>query len=124
MTALRETKWCPPSSCCGVNKNAYAWVMARLKRQGKTETFSVSVSARTRKQLKQAADRSYGGNVSALIEAIAEEAARHEALDWLIGGAPPIDERAYEAFLAEMAHERAPHERAGAKKSRGRRRAA
>ena len=89
----------------------------RLKRKGKTETFSVSVSAETRRQLKRAADRAYEGNVSALIEAIAKEAARHEALEWLIDRAPPIDEAAYNAFLAEMVD--APRER-GAKKGRGR----
>ena len=76
--------------------------MARLKRKGKTETFSVSVSSETRARLRKAADRSYGGNVSALIEAIAEEAVRHEAIDWLLERFPPIDETAYDSFLREM----------------------
>lgn len=76
--------------------------MARLKRKGTTRTFSVSVSRETRKKLKTAANRSYGGNVSALIEAIALEADRQAALDRLIRDAPPIDERAYAAFLEEM----------------------
>ena len=44
-----------------------------------------------------------GGNVSALIEAIALEAERQEALDWLLHRAPPIDDRAFEAFMKEMA---------------------
>ena len=44
-----------------------------------------------------------GGNVSALIEAIALEAERQEALDWLLHRAPPIDDRVFEAFMREMA---------------------
>lgn len=76
--------------------------MARLKRKGATETFSVSVSSETRKKLRRAADRAFGGNVSALIEAIAVEADRQDALDWLLHRAPPIDEDAYGAFLTEM----------------------
>lgn len=76
--------------------------MARLKRKGAKNTFSVSVSSETRRRLKAAANRAYGGNVSALIEAIAREADRQAALDRLIRDAPPIDEDAYAAFLAEM----------------------
>jgi post-segregation antitoxin (ccd killing protein) len=85
--------------------------VARLNRKGKTETFSVSVSSETRKQLKRAADRAYAGNVSALIEAIAREATRHEALEWLIDRAAPIDEKAYRAFLDEVESEGAPKKR-------------
>ena len=77
--------------------------MARLKRKGATETFSVSVSPATKKALKRAAERSFGGNVSAVIEAIALEADRRDALDWLLRRAPPVDERDFEAFMKEMA---------------------
>jgi hypothetical protein len=63
--------------------------MARLKRRGKMETFSVSVSAVTKLRLRKAADRAYGGNVSALIESIALEADRQGALDGLRGGMVP-----------------------------------
>jgi hypothetical protein len=70
--------------------------------RGKLETFSVSVSAETRTRLRRAAERSYGGNVSALIEAIAVEADRRGALDWLLERLPPVDEDAYQAFLKEM----------------------
>jgi len=77
--------------------------MARLKRTGKTETFSVSVSSDTKRRLRRAAERVAGGNVSALIEAIALEAERQEALDWLLHRAPPIDDRVFEAFMREMA---------------------
>ena len=76
--------------------------MARLKRHGKTETFSVSVSRETKARLRRAADRVYGGNVSAVIEAIALEADRQEALDWLLHRAPPIDDREFEMFMKEM----------------------
>lgn len=76
--------------------------MARLKRRGTSTTFSVSVSATTLRKLKSAAKRAYGGNVSALVEAIAVEADRQAALDRLLRDSPPIDERAYAAFLKEM----------------------
>ena len=76
--------------------------VARLKRKGRTETFSVSVSPETKERLRRAADRAYGGNVSALIEAIAREADRIEALDWLLERAEPIPDDTYEAFLREM----------------------
>lgn len=77
--------------------------MARLKRSGATKTFSVSVSQETQRKLKKAANRAYGGNVSALIEAIAIEADRQAALERLLRDAPPIDETAYTEFLREMA---------------------
>jgi hypothetical protein len=76
--------------------------MARLKRSGTNKTFSVSVSVGTLRKLKAAAKQSYGGNVSALVEAIALEADRQAALGRLLRDAPPVDERAYEAFLKEM----------------------
>ncbi len=77
--------------------------MARLKRKGDTETFSVSVSPATRARLRKAADRAYGGNVSALIEAIALEADRQGALAWLVHRGPQIDDEAFGAFMKEMA---------------------
>jgi post-segregation antitoxin (ccd killing protein) len=76
--------------------------MPRLKRSGKMETFSVSVSPETKARLRKAADRAYGGNVSALIEAIAQEADRQDALDWLLQRARPMDDRAFEVFMKEM----------------------
>jgi hypothetical protein len=77
--------------------------MPRLKRTGNMQTFSVSVSAETKARLRKAANRAYGGNVSALIEAIALEADRRDALDWLLYRVPPIDDKAFEAFMKEMA---------------------
>ena len=61
------------------------------------------MSAATKARLRRAADRAYGGNVSAVIEAIAIEADRQEALDWLIHRAPPVDDAAFDAFMREMA---------------------
>jgi hypothetical protein len=77
--------------------------MRRPRRKGKTETFSVSVSAETKARLRRAADRAYGGNVSAVIEAIALEADRQEALEWLLARATPIDDEVFEDFMKEMA---------------------
>jgi hypothetical protein len=76
--------------------------MARMKRKGVMTTFSVSVSPATKARLKKAAERGYGGNVSALIEAIALEADRRDALDWLLGRAAPVDDAAFEEFMNEM----------------------
>jgi hypothetical protein len=76
--------------------------MARLKRKGTNKTFSVSVSGSTLRKLKAAAKRSYGGNVSALVEAIALEADRQAALHRLLRDSPPVDEGVYAAFLKEM----------------------
>ena len=69
---------------------------ARKKRAGKTETFSVSVDAATKEQLKAAADRLHNGNMSRLFTAVArrltEDAAFERAWQWY-GGAPPSDEQ-------------------------------
>jgi len=45
--------------------------------------------------------RSYGGNVSALVAAIAKEAKRLAALDWLLAGSDITDEQRGD-FLAEV----------------------
>ncbi len=63
----------------------------------------MSVSAATKARLRKAADRAYGGNVSALIEAIAVEADRQGALDWLLQRVASTDDRAFDAFMKEMA---------------------
>jgi hypothetical protein len=76
--------------------------MPRLKRKGRMETFSVSVSPETKIRLRKAADRAYGGNMSAVIEAIALEADRQHALEWLLRRAPAGSDQAFEAFLKEM----------------------
>jgi post-segregation antitoxin (ccd killing protein) len=71
------------------------------KRPGNTATFSISVDLETQRILKKEAARSYGGNVSALVAAIAKEAKLQAALDWLLEGTKITDaERT--AFLAEV----------------------
>jgi post-segregation antitoxin (ccd killing protein) len=80
------------------------------RRAGKTATFSISVDVETQRILKEEAIRSYGGNVSALVAAIAKEAKRQAALDWLLQGAEVSDE-ARAAFLAEVDGKRTPKKR-------------
>lgn len=67
----------------------------------------------TQRVLKAEAKRSYGGNVSALVAAIAIEAKRQSALDWLLqrSGTPPMTEAERDALLAEIDAERAPRKR-------------
>lgn len=62
----------------------------------------MSGSPATKVRLKNAADRGYGGNVSALIEAIALDADRQHALDLLIHRVPPIEDRSFDGFMSEM----------------------
>jgi post-segregation antitoxin (ccd killing protein) len=74
------------------------------KRAGKTATFSISVDAATQRILKEEAKRSYGGNVSALVAAIAKEAKRQSALDWLLQrpGTTRMTDAERDALLAEI----------------------
>src|SRR5687767_7050274 len=51
----------------------------RRRRAGATETFSVSVDPRTKRALRALADDAYGGNLSALVTDLAEEARRRMA---------------------------------------------
>lgn len=68
------------------------------KRAGKTETFSVSVDAATKAQLKAAADRLHQGNMSRLFTAVArrltEDAAFDRAWQWYGGPLPTAEETA------------------------------
>ena len=61
----------------------------KRKRAGKTQTFSVSVDAATKAQLKAAADRLHRGNMSRLFTAVArrltEDAAFERAWRWYGG---------------------------------------
>lgn len=71
---------------------------AHKKRAGKTETFSVSVDAATKRQLKAAADRLHQGNMSRLFTAVArrltEDAAFERAWQWYGGPLPTDEEKA------------------------------
>jgi post-segregation antitoxin (ccd killing protein) len=73
------------------------------RRAGKTATISISVGEETRRILKAEAKRAYGGNVSALVAAIAKEAKRQHALDWPLqrSGTPPMTSAERDALLAE-----------------------
>lgn len=54
--------------------------MAKKKRRvGATETFSVSVDPETKQALCALADSEFGGNLSALVTDLAEEARRRKA---------------------------------------------
>jgi hypothetical protein len=62
-------------------ESCYIFSMKRAKhrRAGATETFSVSVDPETKKALRNLADADYGGNLSALVTDLAEEARRRMA---------------------------------------------
>ncbi|MGH7280138.1 MAG: hypothetical protein ACRELY_01320 [Polyangiaceae bacterium] len=73
-------------------------------RAGKTVTFSISVDVETQKILKREAKRGFEGNVSALITAMAQDAKRQAAAEWLLsrpGVRRPTDEEMDE-FMAEV----------------------
>lgn len=84
-------------------------------RAGKTVTFSISVDEETQRILKSEAERSYGGNVSALVSAIAKEAKRQAALDWLLQRArhAPMTDAERDALLAEIDGAPNPRRRRG-----------
>jgi post-segregation antitoxin (ccd killing protein) len=75
-----------------------------VKRAGRTATLSISVDDDTKRILKDEAKRNYGGNVSALVTAIAKEAKRQSALDWLLQrpGTKPMTDAERDALLAEI----------------------
>lgn len=73
----------------------------KKQRSGNTATFSISVDRETQRILKEEAARSYGGNVSALVAAIAKEAKLQSALDWLLQGTR-VTEAERAAFLDEV----------------------
>ena len=51
----------------------------KQRRTGATETFSVSVDPETKRALRALADSAYGGNLSALVTDLAEDARRRMA---------------------------------------------
>ena len=56
----------------------------RTRRTGATATFSVSVDAQTKLALRALADQAFGGNLSALVTDLAEEARRRLAAGELL----------------------------------------
>ena len=59
----------------------YVVSMKKARRAGATETFSVSVNPETKRALRALANRDFGGNLSALVTDLAEEARRRMAAD-------------------------------------------
>jgi hypothetical protein len=55
--------------------------MKKQRRAGASETFSVSVDPETKRALRALAERDFGGNMSALVTELAEEARRRMAAD-------------------------------------------
>ena len=55
--------------------------MKKARRAGATETFSVSVDPKTKQALRALANRDFGGNLSALVTELAEEARRRMAAE-------------------------------------------
>lgn len=53
--------------------------MKRTRRTGASETFSVSVDPETKRALRALAKQDFGGNLSALVTDLAEEARRRMA---------------------------------------------
>lgn len=71
----------------------------------------MSVDRETKRLLKEAADQDHGGNVSALITELAQEAARRKAAGEFLRsiGVPKMTEGEADAFEQEIAVELAAH---------------
>lgn len=63
----------PQLSCYNVS------MKTKSRRTGATQTFSVSVDPETKRALRALADKEFGGNLSALVTDLAEEARRRLA---------------------------------------------
>lgn len=59
----------------------YIVSMKKVRRAGATQTFSVSVDPKTKAALRALAKKDFGGNLSALVTELAEEARRRMAAD-------------------------------------------
>jgi hypothetical protein len=68
----------------------------KRRRQGATQTIGVSLDPGTKRKLKALATAKHGGNVSALIAEMTEDAARKEAFEraWAWYGGPEPTEDA------------------------------
>ena len=79
----------------------------RSRRAGATETFSVSVDPDTKRALRQLADHDYGGNLSALVTDLAEDARRRMAASTYLKrqGIPDLTAAEAATLEAEIARE-------------------
>lgn len=100
--------------------------MARQRRAGATETFSVSVDRETKEALRALADADFGGNLSALITHFAEDARRRKAAgDYLRRhGIPKLSGAELEKSMSELAAEVAAAKKRSSKKRAPKRAAA
>ena len=75
----------------------------RRARGIRTEKISVSVTKEDLAKLQRRAKRLYGGNVSAVIHEMAEQAEKQEAIDklWVSLGKPTVSEKEKRAIFAE-----------------------
>jgi hypothetical protein len=91
----------------------------KQRRSGATETFSVSVDPETKKALRRLADSDYGGNLSALITDLAEEARRRTSAGAYLRrlGNAALDQAGIAAIETDLVREIA----AARKQRRGRR---
>jgi hypothetical protein len=79
----------------------------RTRRKGSTETFSVSVDPGTKRALRALADRDFGGNLSAVVTDMAEEARRRMAAGAYLRrhGIPELSKAEAEHVEAEIHRE-------------------
>jgi hypothetical protein len=93
----------------------------RQRRTGATETFSVSVDPETKRALRALADSAFGGNLSALVTDLAEEARRRLAAGKYLRrhGVAEVTAKEGDAIQAEI-----DREIATSRKRRSKRRAA
>jgi hypothetical protein len=76
----------------------------KKRRAGASETFGISVTPTTKKLLKAAARERHGGNVSALIEELAERLKRQQAFErlWKWYSGPELTDRERRSLDAEI----------------------
>jgi len=94
--------------------------MAKQRRAGATETFSVSVDRETKEALRALADAEFGGNLSALVKDFAEEARRRTAAGHYLRrhGLPNLTKAEAEKLESELAAEvRAAKKRSSIRKA-------
>ena len=75
----------------------------RRARGIRTEKISVSVTKEDLAKLQRRAKRLYGGNISAVIHEMADQAEKQEAIDklWVSLGKPTVTEKERRAIMAE-----------------------
>jgi hypothetical protein len=80
---------------------------SKTRRAGATETFSVSVDPRTKRALRALADEAFGGNLSALVADLAEEARRRMAAGAYLRRhrIPELSKREADALEAQIGRE-------------------